>query len=85
MRLRVVPRDRGAVGLRLGPLVMVHGVEEIWRSVPDPEGLGEWEITPRTWWNVGVDLEGLESWRIERRRVAELPTIRTNDHAPEAL
>jgi hypothetical protein len=76
MHLRTVPRDRGAVGLRLGPLVMVHGIEEIWRPVPDHKGLAEWEIIPRSMWNCGVWLDdpaGLDSWPIERRPVSAVP------------
>ncbi|MGX6606097.1 galactose-1-phosphate uridylyltransferase [Micromonosporaceae bacterium Da 78-11] len=35
MRLRVVPRDRGAVGTRLGPLVLALAVGENWKPVAD--------------------------------------------------
>lgn len=76
MQLRTVPRDRGAVGLRLGPLAMVHGIEEIWRPVPDHKGLAEWEIIPRSMWNCGVWLDdpaGLDSWPVERRPVPAVP------------
>ncbi|MBF8191421.1 glycoside hydrolase family 127 protein [Nonomuraea sp. K274] len=76
MRLRTVPRDRGAIGFRFGPLVMAHGVPEIWRSVPGHRGLAEWEITPRTAWNFGAWLEdpdGVDSWRVERRPVSPVP------------
>lgn len=76
MELRTVPRDGGAVGFRLGPLVMAHGIKEIWRPVPDHDGLAEWEISPRTFWNVGAwvdDPDGLASWRIERGPVPEAP------------
>ncbi|WP_433434943.1 beta-L-arabinofuranosidase domain-containing protein [Nonomuraea sp. CA-141351] len=73
MRLRTVPRDRGAVGFRLGPLVMVHGVGEIWRTVPGHRGLAEWEITPRSIWNLGALPGDLESWPIERRPVSSVP------------
>ncbi|HZC26352.1 MAG TPA: beta-L-arabinofuranosidase domain-containing protein [Actinopolymorphaceae bacterium] len=76
MRLRTVPRDRGAVGLRLGPLVMVHAIEEIWRSVPGHAGLAEWEITPRSAWNLGIwldDPDGIDSWSVERRAISRVP------------
>ncbi|MGW0229898.1 beta-L-arabinofuranosidase domain-containing protein [Actinopolymorpha singaporensis] len=76
MRLRTVPRDNGAVGFRLGPLVLVHAVGEIWRPVPDHAGLAEWEITPRTFWNLGAwvdDPAGIESWPVERRPVGPVP------------
>ena len=76
MQLRTVPRDGGAVGLRLGPLVLVHGVGEVWRPVPGHEGLGEWEITPRTAWHFGLwveDPDGLESWPVTRTPVSSVP------------
>jgi len=73
METRFVARDRGAVGVRLGPLVLAHAVREIWRPVPGAKGLGEWEITPRSWWNLGVDTTDPAAWRIERRPVSALP------------
>ncbi|MEU4396765.1 beta-L-arabinofuranosidase domain-containing protein [Kribbella sp. NPDC023855] len=76
MQLRAVPRDKGAVGLRLGPLVMVHAIGEVWRPVPDHAGLAEWEITPRSFWNLGLwsdDPEGIASWPIERKPVEDVP------------
>ncbi|WP_433005669.1 beta-L-arabinofuranosidase domain-containing protein [Kribbella sp. CA-294648] len=77
MQLRTVPRESGAVGLRLGPLVMVHAIEEIWRPVPDHAGLGEWELTPRKVWNCGLWLDepggGVDSWPVERRPVSDVP------------
>jgi hypothetical protein len=76
MRVRTVRRDRGAVGVRLGPLVMVHAVEEVWRPVPDGEGLAEWEITPRSWWNLGLSLEDPDAppaWPVQRYPVQPVP------------
>lgn len=76
MALRTVPRDNGAVGLRLGPLVMVHAIDEIWRPVPDHSGMAEWEITPRSAWNLGLwldDPQGQGSWPIERLPVQAVP------------
>ena len=76
MTLRVEPRDAGTVGLRLGPLVLVHGIGEIWRPVPDHTGLAEWEISPRGFWNLGVwvdDPAGIESWPVTRSSVGPVP------------
>ncbi|WP_433364236.1 beta-L-arabinofuranosidase domain-containing protein [Actinoplanes sp. CA-142083] len=76
MAVRVVPRDRGAVGLRLGPLVLALAVGENWRPVPDAPGLAEWEVTPRAWWNFGLWLDegrGPGGWRVERRPPGEVP------------
>ena len=76
MTLRTVPRDRGAVGLRLGPLVMALAVGEVWRPLPGSSGLGDWEVTPRTWWNLGLWLGspgGPPAWQVERRRPSDRP------------
>lgn len=76
MALRIEPRDAGAVGVRLGPLVLVHGVGEIWRPVPDHAGLAEWEISPRSFWNRGLwidDPAGIQSWPIIRSPVGPVP------------
>ncbi|MFD2082453.1 Beta-L-arabinofuranosidase, GH127 [Actinopolymorpha cephalotaxi] len=79
MRVRTVPRDNGAVGFRLGPLVLVHAIGEIWRPVPDHAGLAEWEIMPRTFWNLGACVDdpagtnGIDSWPVERRPVGAVP------------
>lgn len=80
MRLRVIDRPRKAVGFRLGPLIMVHGVEEIWREVPDHVGLAEWEISPRRHWNLGVwidDLGRVEDWVVERQGPGPVPFVAT--------
>jgi hypothetical protein len=56
----------------------VHGVREIWRPVPDPEGLGEWEITPRGWWNLAprmADPDSPPAWPVERRPVGPVPFL----------
>lgn len=76
MRVRVVPRDAGAVGLRLGPLVLALSPGEVWHPVPGAPGLGEWELTPRTSWNRALALEeagGVEHWPVTRTPVGEVP------------
>ncbi|WP_033293215.1 beta-L-arabinofuranosidase domain-containing protein [Amycolatopsis jejuensis] len=76
MRPRTVARDKGAVGVRLGPLVMALGVKEVWRPVPDHPGPAEWEITPRSAWNIGLWLDDparIDTWEVERRPVAAVP------------
>lgn len=80
MRVRLVERDRGAIGARLGPLVLAHGVAEIWRPVPDAAGLGEWEISPRRSWNFGLWTAESDAWRIIRRPSGDVPFSR--DTAP---
>ena len=76
MRPRTVPRDKGAVGVRLGPLVMAVAVREIWRPVPDHAGLAEWEITPGSTWNFGLwldDPDRIKTWRVTRSPVTDVP------------
>ncbi|MGI8869428.1 MAG: beta-L-arabinofuranosidase domain-containing protein [Mycobacteriales bacterium] len=73
MSVRTVERDRAAVAYRLGPLVLAHGIAEIWRPVPDANGLGEWEITPRKAWNLGILPEDPAAWAVVRRPVAPVP------------
>lgn len=58
---------------------MAHGIAEIWRPVPDHAGLGEWELTPRSFWNLGVRLGGQDeaggppTWPIIRTPVSSVP------------
>ncbi len=74
MVVRTVPRDRGAVGVRLGPLVLVHSPGEDWWPVPGAPGPGEWHITARSSWNRGLLLDGGPgSWPVRRRPVGEVP------------
>lgn len=76
MSVRLVERDRGALGVRLGPLVLAHGIPEIWRPVPDAAGLGEWEITPRRSWNFGLWPAQASHWSVHRSPVGEVPFAR---------
>lgn len=73
MRPAVVRREAQSATLRLGPLVLVHGVAENWLPVSGAPGLGEWEVHPRTSWNWGIDLADIDSWEIVRRPVGEVP------------
>jgi hypothetical protein len=74
MALRAVRRERQAVSLRLGPLVMALEIPENWIPVPNAPGLGEWEVHPRKSWNYGLtDPGGLPSAPIERRPPGPVP------------
>ena len=76
MRVRLLPRDNAAVGVRLGPLVMALHVTENWWPVPDAPGLAEWEITPRKPWNIGLWTDqpgGPDSWPVVRHEVGPAP------------
>ncbi|MEO3754481.1 beta-L-arabinofuranosidase domain-containing protein [Streptomyces sp. B6B3] len=76
MAIRRIRRERNAVGVRLGPLVMVVPVKESWRPLPEQRGLGEWEVLPLSSWNWGLHargLGGLEHWPVERTPVPEAP------------
>jgi len=80
MRPRRVKRERQAVGVRLGPLVMVASAGEIWRPVPDARGMGEWEVFPERSWNIALYPDApvpLEEWEVERGEVPEVPFGRT--------
>jgi hypothetical protein len=76
MAARVVERDAGAVGVRLGPLVLALSPGEIWRPVPDAAGLGEWEISPRRSWTFGLQTEHVDRWAVRRGASGEQPWAR---------
>jgi hypothetical protein len=82
MRVRTVPRDNGAVGVRLGPLVLALAVGEVWRPIPDSPPLAEWEITPCTSWNFGLRLDAAagneQAWPVRRRPVPAVPFTAKN-------
>lgn len=76
MRPRRVRRERQAIGVRLGPLVMVGTPGEHWRPVPDALGRGEWEVFPQRSWNMALYPDApvpLERWAVERAGVPEVP------------
>ncbi|GGD86226.1 beta-L-arabinofuranosidase domain-containing protein [Microbacterium murale] len=79
-RIRTIDRPRGAVAVRLGPLVMSLSPGENWLSVPAAPGIGEWHVTRRTNWNLGLVVDGprgRESWRTGRGAVGALPFHRS--------
>ena len=81
MRARRVRRERQAVGVRVGPLVMVHSPGERWRPIEHAKGLGEWEVFPRTTWNVGLWVDGevpLEQWPVIEQGVSDVPFDRAS-------
>lgn len=57
MPVRVDYRANGAVSLQTGPLTLAYCPGEIWRAIPDTPGLGDWEVTPRSSWNFGLDVD----------------------------
>jgi len=72
--VRVVRRERQAVSLRLGPLVLALEVPENWVPVVGAPGLAEWEVHPRRSWSYGLsDVAGIASWPIERRLPGPVP------------
>lgn len=75
MRPRVEPRDRQAVGVRLGPLQMVLRIRENWAPVMGAPGLGEWEIHPARSWNTALidPQNAADSWVVERTEVGSVP------------
>ena len=76
MRPRRIKRERQAIGVRVGPLVMVATGGERWRPIPDARGMGEWEVFPERSWNVALYPDApvpLEEWELARDTVAEVP------------
>lgn len=72
----LVRRERQAVGVRWGSLVMALSPGETWVPVPDAPGLGEWWIYPRRSWNLGLVTEGrlgISSWTVHHRPVGKYP------------
>ena len=76
MRPQRVRRERQAVGVRLGPLVMVATPGEVWRPIPDAPGIGAWEVFPERSWNIALCPDApvpLEDWPVTRAGVGEVP------------
>lgn len=81
MTPRRVRRERQAVGVRVGPLVMVATPGEYWRPVPEARGMGEWEVFPQRSWNQALWADApvpLEEWTVNRSPVGEVPFARTD-------
>lgn len=85
MRVRTVARDAGAIGVRLGPLVLAMSPGEVWWPVPGAAGLGEWMVTARSSWNIGlqVDETSSDAWHVDRSGVHEVPF--SVDHPPVSV
>lgn len=76
MAPRRVKRERQAVGVRVGPLVMVATPGERWRPIPDARGMGEWEVFPERSWNMSLYADApvpLEEWTVSRKGVGDVP------------
>ena len=70
---RLERRERQAVAVRYGPLIMVAGVAENWVPVPDAPGLGEWEVHPRSSWNHGIVPDDPQQWSVTQHPVSPVP------------
>jgi hypothetical protein len=60
----------------VGALVMVATPGEVWRSVPEAEGLGEWEVFPQRSWNMALCPDApvpLEDWPVTLSQVGPVP------------
>ncbi len=76
MEVRSLPRQKDAVGLALGPLVLALSPGELWTKLPTDEGFGDWEIRPRRSWNYALDFgenDPASACRVERFAVPEQP------------
>jgi len=56
MPVRTLARPNAALSFRTGPLTLAFSPGERWTPLPDPAGLGEWEVRPRHSWNYAVAL-----------------------------
>jgi len=76
MRVRVIERPRGAIGVALGPLVFGLAIDEEWTRIAGSRGFGDWEVRPRTLWNyaLAMDLDHPDATcRVEWRGVGSPP------------
>ncbi|MGC4152170.1 MAG: glycoside hydrolase family 127 protein [Propionicimonas sp.] len=81
MRPRRIRRERQAVGVRLGSLVMVATPGEVWRPLPEARGLGEWEVFPERSWNIALYPDApvpLERWTVTTVGVGPVPFDRSS-------
>jgi hypothetical protein len=81
MSPRRIRRERQAVGVRVGPLVMVATPDEYWRPVPEARGMGEWEVFPQRSWNQALYPDApvpLEEWDVRRSPVGDVPFDRAD-------
>lgn len=73
---RRVRREKQAIGVAAGPLMMVHAPGEYWYPLPGARGLGEWEVRPAGNWNLGLLAEGehgVESWSVHLNGASRVP------------
>ena len=76
MRVRVIERPRGAIGVARGPLVFSLAIDEEWTRIAGSRGFGDWEVRPRTPWNYALvmDLDHPDSTcRVDWRGVSSPP------------
>jgi len=79
-RVRLEPRDHGAVAVQRGPLTFALRVGEHWRRIPNRPGrteqFSDWEVHPTTPWNYAllVDRSDPErSFRLETSAIGPQP------------
>lgn len=76
--VRSIPRDGGAVGLAIGPLVLALAVGETWTPIAGAPGPGNWQVEPSGPWNVALALppadgNGALPLPVEQRAPAAVP------------
>jgi hypothetical protein len=54
MQVRFITRANGAIGVRLGPLVLTYCPGEVWSRLPGSPGFGDYEVRPRRSWNIAL-------------------------------
>ena len=74
--VRKLKREKEAVGVAVGPLMMVHSPGEYWHALPGARGRGEWEVRPAGNWNVALLADGphgVDTWAVETNGSSETP------------
>jgi hypothetical protein len=84
MTVRAIPRERGTLGIALGPLVLAYSPGEIWERIPGSAAFGDWEVRPRRSWNMAlaVDPEAVGSAATIERTPVESPPFGLRTAAP---
>ncbi len=76
MKLRVETGHAGLVSIYRGPLLFGLKIKEEWTAIRGNAPALDWEVYPRSPWNVGLELDldhPENSLRVEKRDVSHLP------------
>lgn len=76
LALRTETRERGAIAVHRGPLVLALKVGEAWKQIGGELPHADWEIAPTTHWNYALALDPAHPERslaVEEAPVSEVP------------